>query len=201
MIGLPTIASSRISTRLMSVLFASAASSPSSALRTAVVSSTSPPSCIITYETRLMRSSPKRICGFITPGAGKDRTVQQVHEMAGDRRRPDIDGDAERPIVEARPDRDDVAAAVDRHRDPVAAGRERRSGARGRPTGRRAGRRGPIPPAARRTAGRGRRSASRGRARSRRPCAAARPDPCRRPARRGPCARPACGPGSRAGRR
>ena len=34
MIGFPTIASSRISTRLMSVLLASAASNPSSALRT-----------------------------------------------------------------------------------------------------------------------------------------------------------------------
>ena len=67
MIGLPTIVSSRISTRLQNALLARFASRPSMALRTAGVSSSSPPSCIITYETRLMRSSPNRICGFITP--------------------------------------------------------------------------------------------------------------------------------------
>ena len=48
MIGLPTIASSRISARLIPALFPSVASKPSRALRTASVSSTSPPGCIIT---------------------------------------------------------------------------------------------------------------------------------------------------------
>ncbi len=37
------------------------------ALRTAWVISVAPPEFIIEYETRLIRSSPKRICGFITP--------------------------------------------------------------------------------------------------------------------------------------
>ena len=41
----------------------------------AVVSATSPPGFIITYETRLIRSSPKRICGFITPA---DATTSPV---------------------------------------------------------------------------------------------------------------------------
>ena len=67
MIGLPTSASSRISAGLMPARFASEASSPSSALRTAAVISPAPSGCIIAYETRLIRSSPNRICGFITP--------------------------------------------------------------------------------------------------------------------------------------
>ncbi len=67
MIGLPTIASSRMSTRLMPARIASEAISPSSALRTAAVISPAPSGCIIAYETRLIRSSPNRICGFITP--------------------------------------------------------------------------------------------------------------------------------------
>ena len=67
MIGLPTIASSRISSRLMPALIASWATRPFSALRTAAVISPAPSGCIIAYETRLIRSSPKRICGFITP--------------------------------------------------------------------------------------------------------------------------------------
>ncbi len=67
MIGLPTTASSRISARLIPARIASVAISPSSALRTAVVISPAPSGCIIAYETRLIRSSPNRICGFITP--------------------------------------------------------------------------------------------------------------------------------------
>ena len=67
MIGLPTSARSRISTRLIPARIASEAISPSSALRTATVISPAPSGCIIAYETRLIRSSPNRICGFITP--------------------------------------------------------------------------------------------------------------------------------------
>ena len=52
-------------------LLASGASSPSSALRTAAVISPAPSGCIIAYETRLIRSSPKRICGFITPALAR----------------------------------------------------------------------------------------------------------------------------------
>ena len=83
--------------------------SPSSASRTAVVISPAPSGCIIAYETRLIRSSPKRICGFITPLRGEDRAVGQVGEVAGDRRRADVDGDAVGRLVEARPDADDLA--------------------------------------------------------------------------------------------
>ncbi len=49
---------------------------------------------IITYETRLIRSSPKRICGFISAGRGEDLAVGQVAEVAGDRGRADVDRDA-----------------------------------------------------------------------------------------------------------
>ncbi|MEJ7719541.1 MAG: hypothetical protein WKF58_03465 [Ilumatobacteraceae bacterium] len=37
------------------------------AARITEVSAASPPGFIITYETRLIRSSPNRICGFILP--------------------------------------------------------------------------------------------------------------------------------------
>ena len=67
MIGLPTIASSRMSSFAMPPVSASPAMRLSSASRTARVISPAPSSCIIAYETRLMRSSPNRICGFITP--------------------------------------------------------------------------------------------------------------------------------------
>ena len=59
------------------------------------------------------------------PGTREHRAVGQVHEVAGDRRRADVDGDAERAVVEAGPDRDDVATAVDRDRDAVVARRQR----------------------------------------------------------------------------
>ena len=71
MIGLPTRASSRMSARLIPALFASRASIRSIARRTALVISSAPSGCIIAYETRLMRSSPKRICGFITPALAR----------------------------------------------------------------------------------------------------------------------------------
>ena len=67
MIGLPTIASSRISRAGRSAASASPATSLASADRTARVISAAPSGWSIAYETRLMRSSPKRICGFITP--------------------------------------------------------------------------------------------------------------------------------------
>ena len=124
MIGLPTIASSRISARLIPARLPSVASRPSSALRTASVSSTSPPSCIITYETRLIRSSPNRICGFMTPALARIEPSVRFTRWPGDGGRADVDRDAERPVVESGPDRDDVAAAVDRDRDAVAALRQ-----------------------------------------------------------------------------
>ena len=67
MIGLPT--STISSTSLVAILAFEHSSSASefSDVRIAEVSSLSPPGFIITYDTRLMRSSPKRICGFMTP--------------------------------------------------------------------------------------------------------------------------------------
>ena len=67
MIGLPTRVTSRISSGAMPASAAASWSRPRIAARTAAVISRSPPGCIITYETRLMRSSPNRICGFIAP--------------------------------------------------------------------------------------------------------------------------------------
>ena len=46
-----------------------------SASRTAPVSAAAPPGLSITYETRLIRSSPKRICGFITPADARTSPV------------------------------------------------------------------------------------------------------------------------------
>ena len=71
MIGLPTIASSRISRGGTSACAASPATSLASAPRTARVISPAPSGCIIAYETRLMRSSPNRIWGFISPAEAR----------------------------------------------------------------------------------------------------------------------------------
>ena len=57
--------------------------------------------------------------------AGEDRAVGQVGQVAGDRRRADVDRDAVRRLVEARPDRDDLTAVVDRDGHAVLPGLER----------------------------------------------------------------------------
>ena len=84
--------------------------------RTASVISFSPPGFIITYDTRLIRSSPKRICGFIAPAAATTSPLDEVAQMRGDRRRAHVDRDAVDPLAEPRPHGDDLAAAVHRHR-------------------------------------------------------------------------------------
>ena len=58
--------------------------------------------------------------------AGEDRAVGQVGEVAGDRRRADVDRDAVGRFVEAGPDRDDLVGLVDRDRDAVLPRLERR---------------------------------------------------------------------------
>jgi hypothetical protein len=50
--------------------------------RTASVISFSPPGFIIRYETRLIRSSPKRICGFMMPAAATTSPVARLHRWA-----------------------------------------------------------------------------------------------------------------------
>ncbi len=67
MIGLPTTVTSRISRAGTPAWTARPATSLANAPRTARVISPAPSGCIIAYDTRLIRSSPKRICGFITP--------------------------------------------------------------------------------------------------------------------------------------
>ncbi len=56
----------------------SSAISSVSADRTAVVSSTRPPGFIITKLTRLIRSSPNRICGFIRPAEASTLTGGEI---------------------------------------------------------------------------------------------------------------------------
>ena len=57
---------------------------------------------------------------------GQDRAVAEVGEMAGDRRRADVDRDAVDLLVETGPDGRHVAPVVDSDRDRVAALLERR---------------------------------------------------------------------------
>ena len=103
MIGLPTSASSRISARLIAGPHRerrrSARRAPCAPRR---VISPAPSGCIIAYETRLIRSSPKRICGFITPSLARTAPSARFGEVAGDRRRADVDRDAVGRLVEAR---------------------------------------------------------------------------------------------------
>ena len=80
MIGLPTITISRILSTVVAALDANSRTRSLSAARITVVSSTSPPLFIITYETRLIKSSPKRICGFITPALLKISPVVRSHK-------------------------------------------------------------------------------------------------------------------------
>ena len=79
--------------------------------RTARVSSFSEPALSITYETRLIRSSPNRICGFISPAEASTSPVCEVAEVPGDRRRADVERDPvrRRRGTPARPPSDDRA--------------------------------------------------------------------------------------------
>ena len=79
MIGFPTIAASRISLLVAPASFATCAISSFNASRTAAVICCAPPGFIIEYETRLIRSSPKRICGFIAPVVASTAPVSRSH--------------------------------------------------------------------------------------------------------------------------
>ena len=80
MIGLPTTVSSRMSRAATPARAASEATSLPTAARTARVIAAAPSGWSMAYETRLMRSSPKRICGFMTPSeastAPSDRSTR-----------------------------------------------------------------------------------------------------------------------------
>ena len=64
-----------------------------------------------------MRSSPKRICGFIAPAEASTSPVDEVAQMAGNGRRADVEGDPVRTIVQAWPRGRDRRAVVNRDRD------------------------------------------------------------------------------------
>ena len=76
------------------------------------------PAWSIAYETRLMRSSPNRICGFIDAGGGEHGPVQQVGEVPGDGRRADVHRHAEGAVAEAGPDGDHATARRGPPRSP-----------------------------------------------------------------------------------
>ena len=79
MTGFPTIVTSRTSVRSMPASRQSSAVSFARQPRTARVSSFSEPALSMTYETRLIRSSPKRICGFISPADATTSPVCRSH--------------------------------------------------------------------------------------------------------------------------
>ena len=82
MIGLPTNVASRMSSRVMPACRATSAARSLIAPRTMSVSSFSPPGFIITHDTRLIRSSPKRICGFIAPAAATTSPLDRSQRCA-----------------------------------------------------------------------------------------------------------------------
>ena len=82
MIGLPTRVTSRIDSFSTPTDAATSAASSLSASRTAVVICTAPPGFIIEYETRLIRSSPKRICGFMRPAEATTSPLTRSHRCA-----------------------------------------------------------------------------------------------------------------------
>ena len=171
--------------------------------RTAAVISPAPSGFIITYETRLIRSSPKRICGFITPARREHLAVGEVAQVAGDRRRADVDRDAVRACRRSPARRAITSCAVvDGDGDAVPAGGRAPAGApRARP--RSASR--SVSPHSRvervEQPARGR-CGRRRELRRRRPRRSAGARPGRRRGRSsvdGPCAPPGGAPGSRAG--
>ena len=126
MIGLPTSASSRISTRLMPARIASEAISPSSALRTAdghLAGALGMHHRVRDAAHQVLAEPDLRVHHAV---AGEDRAVGQVGEVARDRRRADVDGDAVGRLVEPRPDADDLVSLVDRDGHAVLALLERR---------------------------------------------------------------------------
>ena len=121
MIGLPTTVISSTSSRSTPAAVASSAVSFARQPRTTRVSSFSEPGFIITYETRLIRSSPKRICGFISPADASTSPREEVAEVPGDRGRADVERDPVRAVVEPRPDAGDRRRRRGPRRSPASA--------------------------------------------------------------------------------
>ena len=167
------------------------------------VSSASPPGFIITYDTRLIRSSPNRICGFIAPAHASTSPVRRSQRWPATVVEPTSNATPSARVVEAGPDGDRRrgrrARRPWRSSPPVA---ERplqarqhdrdRTESRSSSQSRSSASQQPLEVAARRRQVR--------LARPRR-SAAGPPGRPRSGARRPPCAPPACGPGSPAARR
>ena len=60
------------------------------------------PGFIIEYETRLIRSSPKRICGFMTPAEATTSPLLKIAQVRGDRGGTDVDRKSVDQFVQAR---------------------------------------------------------------------------------------------------
>ena len=80
--GLATSVIARTSSALAPISAVLSLTSVHSASLTTRVMSASPPGFIMTYETRLMRSSPKRICGFMMPLDASTSPVIKSHRCA-----------------------------------------------------------------------------------------------------------------------
>ena len=109
---MPTTVTSSTSVRSTSASRQSSAVSFARQPRTARVSSFTEPGLSMTYETRLIRSSPNRIWGFISPGRGDDFAGAEVAEVPCHRGRADVERDPIRDVVEPRPHRRHDAAVV-----------------------------------------------------------------------------------------
>ena len=82
MMGLAATVRASTASALMPASATRSASRPFTASRTAAVNSASPPGCIITQDTRLIRSSPKRICGFMRPAPASTSPVARSQRCA-----------------------------------------------------------------------------------------------------------------------
>ena len=80
--GLATIVTSTISAALSPADWATSCARSLTPSRRQAVSSPAPPAFIMPYETRLIRSSPKRICGFIRPDEASTSPVTRSHTCA-----------------------------------------------------------------------------------------------------------------------
>ena len=115
--------------------------SSSTADRTASVSSSAPSGVHHHVRDAAHQVLAEADLGVHDPGGGDHLARAELAQVAGDRRRPDVDRHAVGDVDEARPDRDQVVAAVDGDRDgcpPAASAGCRSTSTPGRSRGRRA---------------------------------------------------------------
>ena len=80
--GLPTKTSSTISSLFRPACFAATSISVCKPAITALVISAAPPGFMMPYDTRLIKSSPNLICGFIAPVEASTLPVTISHKCA-----------------------------------------------------------------------------------------------------------------------